>query len=428
MMQAWVVPVLLSAAGLLFGRGQAARPGELIEPASLVRADLVKYWQVDLPRWRGEHYIRLSLQDENLYCVTDAGAVVAVKAATGVIRWVAQVAETGDAILGPRHGGGKAYFVTADRVHVYDRISGQPEEALELGFATAGPAVADEQRLYVAGLDGRLRCVRLSDRLGLWEVGTAQPVVAAPALRQGKLFFASRDGAIYACRAADKVRLWQAGVEGQVVADLGVGGDFVLVPSTNGSLYCLEAADGSLRWRFWTPGQLLSGPVATGEHAYQYSRGYGLYAIELGSGRQRWHRQDGRWFLAERDGLAYVLTNLRQIVVMSNRTGREVCRIDAGRIELAVSNATDAAIYVASRSGRLMCIRPRGVAYLRLAQVSRALQAGLRPQRAATRPGPEAPPSGPKPKGLGELLRGDATRPAVGGYGLLRSSGTSERQ
>ena len=76
----WISPAVLALA-LAMGQPVSAAPaGDLVAGDVLASADLVKYWQCPVPLRPDEALSDLCLVDENLYALTDMGAVCAIDA------------------------------------------------------------------------------------------------------------------------------------------------------------------------------------------------------------------------------------------------------------------------------------------------------------------------------------------------------------
>lgn len=411
---------VVAAFGFLFGRPKAPQP--LIDAAELANAGLVQYWQVELPTVKGERFGQLVLVDQNLYCVSDRGAVVVVHAPTGVIRWITELAEPGATIFEPTHRSSDVCLTTRGKVALRQQADGKETALLEIDFVPSAAAVADQQRLYVPGIDGMLRCLRLSDQVLLWRVRTAQPVVADPVLTTSVLYFASRDGVVHACRAQNKAKLWTVDLDTPIVARPGLLGRGLLVAGVNGSLYCLDAVSGKLHWRFRTPGQLRTAPVATKDAIYQYSQDHGLYAVDPATGRQIWQREAGLQFLAQDGSVAFVLNGLGEIVAVDNKTARQIAVVQATDVELAATNPDGPAMFLADRGGRLVCVRPAAHPYLRRKEVTAAWRVGPTDSREEDQLDTSKPAPGktalPPPF---DPLRSDDRTPTVAGYRLVPS-------
>jgi hypothetical protein len=267
-------------------------------------------------------------------------------------------------------------------------------------------------------MDRLLHCIRLADNVPIWRIRTKTPIVARPLLTPSAVYFASRDGTIHACTPGQKTKVWTVELGTQVTAKMRLDDARLLVPGVDGSLYCLDAASGQLGWRFRTPGQLRTPPATAGNTVYQYSQDHGLYAIDMDTGRQLWQRPAGLQFLAQDGSVAYVLNGLQEIVGIDSDGAREVACVQAGRVELAATSPQGPSIFLASRRGQLICVRPASHPYLRRKQVSAAWQSSPAATAGAEPGEMKAGTSATGPAEAFDPLRSDDKTPAVAGYGL----------
>ena len=84
--------------------GQSWSSSVLTHDSVLAKAGLSNYWQLDLQLPPGESIVKLTLIEENLYCLTASNWLLAVDAASGVRKWSHQVAEKGVTVYAPCHG------------------------------------------------------------------------------------------------------------------------------------------------------------------------------------------------------------------------------------------------------------------------------------------------------------------------------------
>jgi len=383
-----------------------------LDPAGLKAADLTLYWQSTTPLEPHERLRRMVRLDENLYLLTDQGAVIALDAATGMLRWSAQLASRDIRIHGPTHGPKLVYFTTTSGVHGLDRATGELKLRWKGPFAPSGPAVSDGQTLYVGGTNGRMYAVRLSDLAVLWQFMTDGMVSARPAVVGSALFTASQDGVVYACQKADKQRLWVSDPLGPILADLAASGDCLYVAGTRQSLDCYDPAKGRLRWRVRMPGPLYAAPRIIGPRLYQHVDQHGLWCLDRQTGKVLWRRGDALDVLAEHKDLVWLRTNHGSLQGVDKATGKVQKEIVCGA-RLWAANEVDDAIYVATVQGKVFCLRPWEVGYLRYEQVARA---GIR----ATGPGAvEKPVAAPSARPEEDHLKASEGIPPIGGTGVL---------
>ena len=347
-----------------------------VEPASLSDAGLMAYWQCDLPTVKGEQIVNMFLVDQTLYTVTTRGLLVAVHADTGVIRWFAETGRAGSEMLGVTHGDGIVYVTTTQGIKELERDTGKVLRDRPTEFLPSTAAVGNPRYLLMADREKYLHCVRLSDELDLWVVRTELPMAAPPILAGDTFYFAGRDGLVQAGDMPNKGELWTTQLDGAILGGLAVTEDAVLAGCHDGLLYCLDRARGTIRWQCRTGGQLVAGPAAIDQTVYQYAAGQGIVAVDLASDEKtlwqkpRWEYRRGRQVLAASKTIVYTLTGEGTLAGVDVATGREIVTVAAANIDLTVTNTTNDAIYVATKAGKAMCIRPSSHPYLTLDKVS----------------------------------------------------------
>jgi outer membrane protein assembly factor BamB len=362
----------------VLGVAPALGGGDFIDSAALNAAGLVKYWQLPLPLQPGQELGYAYLVDDQVYAATRDGYVYAIDAQTGTIRWVKQVTTAGYPIRLPCHAGSQVVFVTPPAFYQYDRYSGRPIRAVETQFPTGSAAVSDGLRIYVGGIDQRLYAFFLNQDFEDWKARANGQIVSRPALLDKYLYFASDDGTVYACVAADKRFYWRAQRVGSITADLATSDTGVYVASRDHSLYALSPQDGGLLWRTRFSGPLEESPVLTPDAVFQYCPDDGLAALNTGTvgveKRVRWTLRQGRKLLSTDQKWAYVLSRDESILIADLNDGEILHTIPAAGFTMPMPSPGVAALYLASKDGRIFCARKRGVPIVLAEDVRRALQ------------------------------------------------------
>lgn len=372
------VSSLLTVVSLLGAGGAVNSP--LVEDAKLQEAGMFRYWQADLPLAPGDRILEGHLVDEALYVITEGGSLFALTSDTGLIRWAAKLTVAEYKIYRPTHvrtadGAGPVVIPTTSGVFIYDRFTGDLRQRFTPGFAAGSAAVAYDDNLFLGSADGRFYSLKLNDPRARepfkrWTVQAGGPVTAAPLLYDSDmLLFASQNGTVYSCRGANKVLNWVFRTGGPVVGDPAIDGSGAYVASMNRSLYKLNLVSGKAIWRVRLPRPLLEGPIVTAHTVYQYCIGHGLSAIDAHTGREKWREPDGRAFVAHSRSGDVVFTRGRRLVMLDHDTGAPRFTIEAAGVSETVSNTLDDALYLLGSDGRVLCVRPDSVPYLRRQRV-----------------------------------------------------------
>ena len=154
------------------------------------------------------------------------------------------------------------------------------------GPVVARPAVsADDRTVYVGAYDSSFYALDTRDGTLRWNFSTGGPVISSPVLSadQQTVFFGSSDCSLYALDTRDGTLRWNFSTGGPVISSPALAADqaVVYVGSEDHSLYAVDAADGTLRWSCPTGGAVSSSPVVSADHeaVYAGSRDRSLYAF-----------------------------------------------------------------------------------------------------------------------------------------------------
>ncbi len=428
---------VVALAVLAAGASQATGEADLVAPAELGPAGLVKYWQCPIPLPQSERMPRLYLEEEHLYAITDRGAVYAIDADIGLVRWSVPVAEPPYRVFRPCHPTSKEpdeqrYTCLAGTTHllIVNRRTGRYVGRMRLPFAASCPPMAVGKTLFIGSVNGRycaLRAVARGlvapepkqkkdggkwlgfvllpggkryhkeggtreevrkwqedqlERLGgpqddrkvaliRWRLDTKGNVRSRPAVADGVAYVPSDGGTVFACELENKSKEWVFETVGGVVAAPLIDRERVYIASLGGNVYAVGRGDGKPRWQCRLQTSLKRTGHLTGKLLYQPGEPTGVYAIDPKTGTLRWVCKQARYFLAEHDDAVFLLEPGRAIHQVYLETGETVRSMPAPSATVCVGNVRDATLYVASEDGRVMCIRPKDVPYLRRAEFDR---------------------------------------------------------
>ncbi len=233
-----------------------------------------------------------ALADATLYVPTADGAVVALAAADGSVRWRTQLG----------------------------------------GMLRQSPVVADS-RLVVAGWDGRITALSRADGAVLWTRETGGPATADPVRCGESVLVSSRDSRLYCLSLADGSIRWTRFHAGSWIesAPRVVDGELFIGSSDLRTVSCLAAATGSPRWTTDVLGWTWGTPAVTadtvfagaaGARNYPIAQEGGMVALDRRTGAPRWRMKlpaaDGR-FVAGVAGSPVVAGGL---VLFADQAGR----------------------------------------------------------------------------------------------------------
>jgi outer membrane protein assembly factor BamB len=234
------------------------------------------------------------------------GAVVALAAGTGRVRWVARV---GASETSPLLAGGRVYVGGWDgTVTALDARSGRRLWRFRTGGAVKGGLAAAGGLVYAGSYDGHLYALDAATGRLAWRA-EGQPDLfgrgtfyATPAVAYGRVYVGSTDGRVYSYGARSGRLRWSHRTGSYVYGSAAVWNGLVLVGSYDRRLYAFDAATGAVRWRFDAGGPISgSATVLDGVAWFATLRGRS-FGVDARTGRLRWSLPAGRYAPAVTDG------------------------------------------------------------------------------------------------------------------------------
>jgi outer membrane protein assembly factor BamB len=240
------------------------------------------------------------------------GAVIALAAGTGHVRWRAHVgaSETSPLLVGRR------LFVGGwdGRVYAVDAFSGRKLWAFATGGAIKGGLAASDGTVFAGSYDGHVYALDAATGRLLWRA-SAQPRLfghgrfySTPAVAYGRVYIGSTDGAVYSFDARTGATRWVHHSGSYVYGSAAVSHGLVFAGSYDHDFYAFDAATGDVVWRFTANGPISgSAAVIDGVVYFATLRGRS-YGLDARSGRLLWSFGDGKYAPAVSDGSLLVVT------------------------------------------------------------------------------------------------------------------------
>lgn len=154
------------------------------------------------------------------------------------------------------------------------------------------PAVGGD-RVFIAGRDGHVVAIGLSDGRQAWSAALRRPLAGGPAFGDGLVVVGGSDGSVTALDANSGSVRWTAQLTGEVLAPPAVARGVVAVRTGDGGLFGLDGADGGVLWSYEQPVPSLSlrgtaGPVVAGDTVIAGFDNGRLAATHLRDGQLAW--------------------------------------------------------------------------------------------------------------------------------------------
>jgi outer membrane protein assembly factor BamB len=368
-----------SAGALVAASGcrEKPEPPEPIPAAGPIPLNhFVRAWAsvVDIPA--GDEVKSLHRRDDTLFVYTKSGQILSMAADTGKVRWVQQIRSTDRAgIRPPVVQKERIVIPTSSTLELFEPTEGHFLRSVPLQVAARSNAVGFGDLVFLGGdYQGAGRVVALDVTRDyvpkIWELMVVKGGLAStPAIFDDVLYIGGGDGNVYAVAAVNREALWPLKdnafkTEGPIVADVAVDETGVYVASTDSRLYCLQRGSGRLKWQYHGGRALTEDPVVTPAGLYLPIPDTGMAMFDKGDGeflrKPKWIVKGMTQFLAEDERMVYLLRGAdNAVVAVDKATGQQ--RFTSNRrdlISFATNRKGDGVIYAASKTNRVMAIKP----------------------------------------------------------------------
>lgn len=262
----------------LFLAGSSGLAQSRVRGVSLL--PIAPLWSRELPF--GDS-VRLVIGDSRVLIATDA-RIDALSWATGDPAWINELATT----VPPLVHDGRVFAAAEDQIHALTELTGRVEWRLPVG-AVKVPLVYRAGWLFVVGENGKLRGVRASDGVVIWEASaSATNWALQPVVDGDSVFGITTDGIMTAWRVSDGSRLWQIQATPEPVAMLTAHGHVYV--ATNGRLTSYRQTSGARRWSYEVEMPVVSRLAADLTHVYLATVDNSVRAHRASNGHLVWKR------------------------------------------------------------------------------------------------------------------------------------------
>jgi outer membrane protein assembly factor BamB len=234
------------------------------------------------------------------------GAVVALAAGTGRVRWSAHV---GASETSPLLAEGRVFVGGWDgKVSALDAASGRRLWTFRTGGAVKGGLAAAGGLVYAGSYDGHVYALAAATGRPVWRASGSPQLFghgtfyATPVVAYGRVYVGSTDGRMYSFGARSGKLRWSHHTGGYVYGSAAVWHRLVLVGSYDHRFYAFDAATGAERWSFEADGPISGSATVIGGIAYFATLHGRVYAVTADDGDVIWTFGDGAYAPAVSDG------------------------------------------------------------------------------------------------------------------------------
>ncbi len=360
----WKALLLLAVSTLPGGAGLGAtqHADGLLSPELLGHAHLKAIWQLDLPMKEGEKFVETTILGDRLYIRSDRNYLWSLDRAKGDIVFSRPIALPGIPVLGLSLYENRLITVINNQLVELDKDLGTERRVSDLELGIVAPPARNSQFFYISAADRRLHVFRAKDLVQIFPVAVDNDSLITSVLADDSLVVLGTDGGNVVAMMPDAPRrLWQFKAPEALAGPVRRDGNSFYFASVDTNVYRVDMTNpttAALIWRYQTEAVLDQAPLLTRDFVYQYAPRRGYTAIAKQTGRAVWTLAEGLDLLAEADKRAYVITGVGTLAVMDNATGRPLYWVNIAPVAAHVANTIDARIYLADKTGRIVCLEP----------------------------------------------------------------------
>jgi len=334
----------------------------IVSPELSAFGGLKIVWQNKLPIREAENLDQLFIIGNRIYALSDHNYMVCLDRDKGNVIFSRPVAPAGFPVVGLELYQDELISVIGNELVEISPNTAIVNKAKYLEFSIVCPAARNSSYFYVSGADRRLHVLHANNYVPVFQVAAQNESMITSIIADERfVVFGTDAGNVISFLPDRPKQLWQFdatdAIAGPIVRD--EMSLFFACKDTN--VYRLDIVGpmvAKLIWKYQMPGILEKAPRVTPTVVYQYTCNEGLTAIDKQSGKFMWSLRQGADLLAEAEGKAYVITNVRTLVVMDNTTGEKLYSVNFADVSRYASNTTDSKIYIAEKSGRVACLEP----------------------------------------------------------------------
>ena len=317
----------------------------------------------------------ISLDEEHLYMQSSGGVVTAFDNETGKRLWAVQLGRRDLPGYAAVSNGDQVLVVAGIQMFALDKFTGEIQWEIKLPKQPSTSPAIDNQRVYVGMLDGSIFAFDIRKINELyeenllpqwsaesisWRFKSAKEVAAPPVTTGLVVSFASYDRSLYAVSSTNRKLRWQFETDHPVSAPLGRTKDSIFLAAEDLYVYCLDIENGQIRWDFLTSFPVRETPRIIDEQVFLIPDRGGMFCLSKSFGDLLWFQPNIRKFLGATRTRLFTSDAVGNIIVMSRKDGSSLGALPLRGYSVRLENDRTDRLYVATRSGLIVCLRELG--------------------------------------------------------------------
>jgi len=331
---------------------------------------------------------RVTIAGDQIHIQTNASRIHALNAETGKLLWTAQLGNPIPGYFGTAINADSVFVISGSQLYRLSKADGSQLWSLRLAQAPNAAPSADDDRVMVSTLDGRIFVYSINTKELLWFYQTNGPISMPAAVLDEKIACASQDGKLYVFQTTSRNPILRYQTEAPVSAPMGVWGRSVLLPSQDFNLYAVDVRNGDTTWRY-SSGSEIRRPVAIIENdVYLMPDDGGMHAVSAETGVREWRHPRAQEFVAASKSRVYAADRYGQVLILDRGTGRQLSAWNTSQFDYRVRNDSNDRVYLATKSGMIVCLHEKeNASPVVHEKVAAPPPAGLDPKKPGGAPG-----------------------------------------
>jgi outer membrane protein assembly factor BamB len=346
-----------------FAMAQLAGRHEVISESMARRHGLTRAWitRVQLDPGRGRA-AEMTLHEDLLISVTDAGVVQALDAESGRTHWLTKV---GRRNLPNTPVGASASYVAmcnGSTLYVLSRRDGSLLFTQRMAGAPSTAPAVSEERIYIPTFAGAIESypIKAGNEHGFRFSTTYRSkgtIEEPPVLAGENLIWGTHDGGVYSVTADKLQAIFRFSTRGQITAGLGYWPPLVYAASADGYIYGIDENTGKRAWQFSSGSPSRDMPVPLDGNVYAISELSGMFCLTADRGLQRWFTRDVAQFISASPTRLYTADGSGRLMVLDRQSGAHLDSMPTELLPIKVLNIQTDRIYLGTATGIVQCLR-----------------------------------------------------------------------
>jgi outer membrane protein assembly factor BamB len=247
------------------------------------------------------------------------------------------------------------FAISGTSLYRLNRQDGSRVWSLRLPQVPSAPPAADEDRVVVSTVDGRLYVYNIETREVIWFYQTNAQVSMPAVLYDERIACASQDGLLYVFGVASREPRHRYKTNAPVSAPIATWSRLVLVASEDNNVYAVNIRTGDTPWHYTFGTEIRRAISVIDNQVFVTPEAEGLHVLDAENGTEIWSYSRAERFVAASAGRVYASDRFGRLVILERATGRMLGLWDTHNLDFRLLNESNDRLYLATRSGLVIC-------------------------------------------------------------------------